>query len=57
MSDVNSIVTQIRGTLTGDKLSAYLQALKDLKQGQAKFSSGDWEGCLTHSMRAHDLLS
>jgi hypothetical protein len=57
MSDVNSIITQIQEALSGDKLSAYLQALHDLEQGQAKFSSGDWNGCLPHLMRAHDLLT
>lgn len=57
MSNANSIFNRIRDALTGDKLSAYLQALHDLEQGQAKFSSGDWEGCLTHSMKAQDLLA
>lgn len=57
MSNANSIFNRIREELSGEKKISYLQALDEAKQGSTMFSSGDWEGCLTHSMRAHDLLS
>jgi sulfatase modifying factor 1 len=57
MSKGDSIFTQVRDTLSGEKKTSYLQALDEAKQGSTMFSSGDWTGCLTHSMRAHDLLS
>lgn len=57
MSNANSIFTQIREELSGEKKIAYLQALTEVEQGSAMLSSGDWEGCLTYLMRAHDLLT
>ncbi len=57
MSDVNLVVTRIRETLSGETKIAFLKALNEAKQGSTMLSSGDWEGCLTHLMRAHDLLT
>lgn len=57
MTKTNSIFTQIREKLSGEKKISYLQALNEAKQGSAMLSSGDWEGCLTYLMRAHDLLT
>ena len=57
MSNLNLIATRIRDGLSGEEQKAYLQALNEAKQGQTKLSLGDWEGCLTYSMRAYDLLT
>ena len=57
MSNFDLIATRIREQLSGDKKVAYLQALSESKQGSEKLSFRDWEGSITHSMKAHDLLS
>ena len=57
MSNGYLIATRILEALSGERKIACLQALHEAEQGQAKMSSGDWDGCIAHAMRAHDLLT
>lgn len=57
MSNGYLIATRILEALSGEKLTACLQALAKSEQGQRKMSSGHWDEGLAHSMCAHDLLT
>jgi hypothetical protein len=57
MSNGYLIASRILEALSGENKIACLQALHEAEQGQAKLSSGDWDGCIAHAMRAYDLLT
>ena len=57
MSNGYLIATRILETISEENRIVCLKALQKSEQAQAKLSSGDWDGCLVHAMRAHDLLT